>query len=91
MFYFIFNFIFKFVSLLWPCFVLEELTLSGQLKVIPSIKPLFTRKLDALEVIEGRNARFDCRVSGTPPPKVSWGHFGRRPIFIMFTQPNNFL
>ncbi|XP_045560830.1 striated muscle preferentially expressed protein kinase [Salmo salar] len=53
----------------------EELTLSGQLKVIPSIKPLFTRKLDALEVIEGRNARFDCRVSGTPPPKVSWGHF----------------
>ncbi|XP_071198207.1 striated muscle preferentially expressed protein kinase-like [Salvelinus alpinus] len=53
----------------------EELNLSGQLKVIPSIKPLFTRKLDALEVIEGRNARFDCRVSGTPPPKVSWGHF----------------
>nr|XP_029480046.1 striated muscle preferentially expressed protein kinase-like [Oncorhynchus nerka] len=53
----------------------EELTLSGQLKVIPSIKPLFTRKLDALEVIEGRSARFDCRVSGTPPPKVSWRHF----------------
>ncbi|XP_052377797.1 striated muscle preferentially expressed protein kinase-like isoform X1 [Oncorhynchus keta] len=53
----------------------EKLTLSGQLKVIPSIKPLFTRKLDALEVIEGRSARFDCRVSGTPPPKVSWRHF----------------
>uniref|UniRef100_A0A8C7PZ66 Striated muscle enriched protein kinase b n=1 Tax=Oncorhynchus mykiss TaxID=8022 RepID=A0A8C7PZ66_ONCMY len=53
----------------------EVLTLSGQLKVIPSIKPLFTRKLDALEVIEGRNARFDCRVSGTPPPKVRWRHF----------------
>ncbi|XP_041719299.1 striated muscle preferentially expressed protein kinase [Coregonus clupeaformis] len=53
----------------------EELTLSGQLKVIPSIKPLFTRKLDVLEVIEGRNARFDCKVSGSPPPKVSWGHF----------------
>uniref|UniRef100_A0A4W5K8F8 Striated muscle enriched protein kinase b n=1 Tax=Hucho hucho TaxID=62062 RepID=A0A4W5K8F8_9TELE len=53
----------------------EELTLSGQLKVIPSIKPLFTRKLDALEVIEGRNARFDCKVSGTPPTKVIWRHF----------------
>ncbi|KAL0964076.1 hypothetical protein UPYG_G00318080 [Umbra pygmaea] len=53
----------------------EELTSSGQLKVIPSIEPLFTRKLDVLEVIEGRNARFDCKVSGTPPPRVSWGHF----------------
>ncbi|KAK5861439.1 hypothetical protein PBY51_022836 [Eleginops maclovinus] len=53
----------------------EEVTSCGKLKVIPSIEPLFTRKLDVLEVIEGRNARFDCKVSGTPPPKVIWSHF----------------
>ncbi|KAF6738702.1 Striated muscle preferentially expressed protein kinase [Oryzias melastigma] len=53
----------------------EELTSSGKLKVIPSLEPLFTRKLDILEVIEGRNARFDCKISGTPPPKVIWSHF----------------
>uniref|UniRef100_A0A3P9Q7K8 Ig-like domain-containing protein n=1 Tax=Poecilia reticulata TaxID=8081 RepID=A0A3P9Q7K8_POERE len=53
----------------------EEVTSSGKLKVIPSLEPLFTRKLDVLEVIEGRNARFDCKVSGTPPPKVLWSHF----------------
>ncbi|KAM4609475.1 striated muscle preferentially expressed protein kinase [Polymixia lowei] len=53
----------------------EELTSCGKLKVIPSIEPLFTRKLDVLEVIEGRNARFDCKVSGTPPPRVIWSHF----------------
>ncbi|KAG5834016.1 hypothetical protein ANANG_G00282150 [Anguilla anguilla] len=55
----------------------EELTSSANLKVIPSIPPLFTRKLDVLEVIEGRTARFDCKVSGTPPPRVSWSHFER--------------
>ncbi|XP_008283774.1 striated muscle preferentially expressed protein kinase [Stegastes partitus] len=53
----------------------EELTSCGKLKVIPSLEPLFTRKLDVLEVIEGRNARFDCKVSGTPSPKVIWSHF----------------
>lgn len=53
----------------------EEITSCGKLKVIPSIEPLFTRKLDVLEVIEGRNARFDCKVSGTPAPKVIWSHF----------------
>ncbi|XP_061081584.1 striated muscle preferentially expressed protein kinase-like isoform X2 [Conger conger] len=53
----------------------EELTSSASLKVIPSIQPLFTRKLDVLEVIEGRTARFDCKVSGTPPPRVIWSHF----------------
>ncbi|KAM8855604.1 striated muscle preferentially expressed protein kinase isoform 2-T2 [Spinachia spinachia] len=53
----------------------EEVTSCGKLKVIPSIEPLFTRKLDVLEVIEGRNARFDCKVSGTPSPKVVWSHF----------------
>ncbi|XP_031730905.1 LOW QUALITY PROTEIN: striated muscle preferentially expressed protein kinase-like [Anarrhichthys ocellatus] len=53
----------------------EEVTSCGKLRVIPSIEPLFTRKLDVLEVIEGRNARFDCKVSGTPSPKVVWSHF----------------
>ncbi|GAA6075113.1 striated muscle preferentially expressed protein kinase isoform X1 [Tachysurus ichikawai] len=53
----------------------EELTSCAQMKVIASVEPLFTRKLDVLEVIEGRNARFDCKVSGTPPPVVTWTHF----------------
>ncbi|XP_072539916.1 striated muscle preferentially expressed protein kinase [Salminus brasiliensis] len=52
----------------------EELISSAKLTVIPSKEPLFTRKLDALEVLEGRSARFDCKVSGSPPPKVTWTH-----------------
>uniref|UniRef100_A0A8C7NPM0 Striated muscle enriched protein kinase a n=1 Tax=Oncorhynchus mykiss TaxID=8022 RepID=A0A8C7NPM0_ONCMY len=53
----------------------EELTSSAHLKVTPSREPLFTRKLDILEVIEGRTARFDCKVSGSPSPIVTWNHF----------------
>ncbi|KAG9277905.1 striated muscle preferentially expressed protein kinase, partial [Astyanax mexicanus] len=30
--------------------------------------------LDLLEVLEGRSARFDCKVSGSPPPRVTWTH-----------------
>ncbi|XP_074521040.1 striated muscle preferentially expressed protein kinase [Halichoeres trimaculatus] len=56
----------------------EELTSSATLKVTPSKEPLFTRKLDILEVIEGRTARFDCKVSGSPPPRVTWMHFETR-------------
>ena len=54
----------------------EELTPSAQLKVTPTRDPLFTRQLDVLEVMEGRSARFHCKVSGTPPPRVTWLHFG---------------
>lgn len=64
----------------------EEVTSCGKLKVIPSFEPLFTRKLDVLEVIEGRNARFDCKVSGTPSPKVIWSHFGRIVLHCSCTQ-----
>ncbi|XP_029300651.1 striated muscle preferentially expressed protein kinase-like [Cottoperca gobio] len=56
----------------------EELTSSANLRVTPSIEPLFTRKLDILEVIEGRTARFDCKVSGSPAPRVTWTHFEAR-------------
>ncbi|XP_060923146.1 striated muscle preferentially expressed protein kinase [Limanda limanda] len=56
----------------------EELTSSATLKVTPSKEPLFTRKLDILEVIEGRTARFDCKVSGSPAPRVTWTHFEKR-------------
>ncbi|XP_034466386.1 striated muscle preferentially expressed protein kinase isoform X2 [Hippoglossus hippoglossus] len=56
----------------------EELTSSATLKVTPSKEPLFTRKLDILEVIEGRTARFDCKVSGSPAPRVTWTHFETR-------------
>lgn len=52
------------------------MTSSANLKVTPSREPLFTRKLDILEVIEGRTARFDCKVSGSPAPRVTWMHFG---------------
>ncbi|KAM6893731.1 striated muscle preferentially expressed protein kinase-like [Xenentodon cancila] len=56
----------------------EELTSSAKLTVTPSREPLFTRKLDILEVIEGRTARFDCKVSGSPAPRVIWMHFETR-------------
>ncbi|XP_076011349.1 striated muscle preferentially expressed protein kinase-like [Genypterus blacodes] len=56
----------------------EEVTTSARLKVTPTKEPLFTRKLDILEVIEGRTARFDCKVSGSPAPKVTWMHFEAR-------------
>lgn len=62
----------------------EELTSSAKLRVTPSIEPLFTRKLDILEVIEGRAARFDCKVSGSPPPRVTWMHFGKIFCFQFF-------
>ncbi|XP_042558874.1 striated muscle preferentially expressed protein kinase isoform X2 [Clupea harengus] len=52
----------------------EEMVSSACLRVSPSREPLFTRKLDVLEVIEGRTARFDCKVSGSPPPEVTWSH-----------------
>lgn len=58
-------------------FFSEEVTSSANLRVTPSLEPLFTRKLDILEVIEGRTARFDCKVSGSPAPRVTWMHFGK--------------
>ncbi|NP_001007110.2 striated muscle preferentially expressed protein kinase [Danio rerio] len=52
----------------------EELICTANLLVIPSKEPLFTRKLEVLEAIEGRSAQFDCKVSGCPPPEVTWTH-----------------
>ncbi|KAL0624640.1 Striated muscle preferentially expressed protein kinase [Plecturocebus cupreus] len=54
----------------------DELTCSARLTVRPSLAPLFTRLLEDMEVLEGRAARFDCKISGTPPPVVTWTHFG---------------
>ncbi|GAB1285124.1 Striated muscle-specific serine/threonine-protein kinase [Apodemus speciosus] len=54
----------------------DELTCSARLTVRPSLAPLFTRLLEDLEVLEGRAARLDCKISGTPPPSVTWTHFG---------------
>ncbi|XP_064517173.1 striated muscle preferentially expressed protein kinase isoform X1 [Pseudopipra pipra] len=54
----------------------DELTCSARLTVQPSVQPLFTRKLENVDVVEGRTARFDCMISGTPPPTVTWTHFG---------------
>ncbi|XP_010610268.1 striated muscle preferentially expressed protein kinase [Fukomys damarensis] len=56
----------------------EELTCSARLTVRPSLAPLFTRLLEDVEVLEGRAARLDCKISGTPPPSVSWTHFGHQ-------------
>lgn len=61
----------------------EELTTSARLEVTPTKEPLFTRKLDILEVIEGRTARFDCKVSGSPAPKVTWMHFGKNTLLTI--------
>lgn len=47
--------------------LLDELTCSARLTVRPSLAPLFTRLLEDIEVLEGRAARFDCKISGTPP------------------------
>ncbi|XP_029460871.1 striated muscle preferentially expressed protein kinase [Rhinatrema bivittatum] len=55
----------------------DEVTCSGKLTVQPSVQPLFTRKMQDLDVIEGRTARLDCKISGTPPPVVTWTHFGQ--------------
>nr|XP_014331843.1 PREDICTED: striated muscle preferentially expressed protein kinase [Bos mutus] len=54
----------------------DELTCSARLTVRPSLAPLFTRLLEDVEVLEGRAARFDCKISGSPPPSVTWTHFG---------------
>ncbi|XP_023578816.1 striated muscle preferentially expressed protein kinase isoform X2 [Octodon degus] len=56
----------------------DELTCSARLTVRPSLAPLFTRLLEDVEVLEGRAARLDCKISGTPPPSVSWTHFGHQ-------------
>ncbi|XP_067843076.1 striated muscle preferentially expressed protein kinase isoform X2 [Heptranchias perlo] len=58
----------------------DEKTCSAQLTVLPSIPPLFTRKLDDTFVIEGRTAHLDVKVSGTPPPTVIWMHFGEKVV-----------
>ncbi|XP_068102124.1 striated muscle preferentially expressed protein kinase isoform X2 [Hyperolius riggenbachi] len=55
----------------------EELTCSAILTVHPSLAPLFTRKMQDRDVVEGRTARLDCKISGTPPPAVTWTHFGQ--------------
>ncbi|NXJ59835.1 SPEG kinase, partial [Rostratula benghalensis] len=55
----------------------DELTCSARLTVQPSVQPLFTRKLEDVDVVEGRTARFNCMISGTPPPAVTWTHFGQ--------------
>ncbi|XP_061465384.1 striated muscle preferentially expressed protein kinase isoform X2 [Rhineura floridana] len=55
----------------------DELTCSAKLTVWPSHQPLFTRKLEAVAVVEGRTARFDCKISGEPPPIITWTRFGQ--------------
>ncbi|KAM4626561.1 striated muscle preferentially expressed protein kinase-like [Discoglossus pictus] len=55
----------------------DELTCSAMLTVRPSLAPLFTRKMSDRDVVEGRTARLDCKISGTPPPVITWTHFGR--------------
>uniref|UniRef100_A0A8C8SGH6 Ig-like domain-containing protein n=1 Tax=Pelusios castaneus TaxID=367368 RepID=A0A8C8SGH6_9SAUR len=63
-----------------------ELTCSARLTVHPSIQPLFTRKLEDLLVMEGRTARFDCKISGTPPPTVTWTRFGSENVRVQREQ-----
>ncbi|XP_072324821.1 striated muscle preferentially expressed protein kinase isoform X3 [Scyliorhinus torazame] len=60
--------------------VKDEKTCSAKLTVLPSVLPLFTRKLEDVFVIEGRTAHLSVKVSGTPPPSVIWMHFGERVV-----------
>ncbi|XP_051869903.1 striated muscle preferentially expressed protein kinase isoform X2 [Pristis pectinata] len=60
--------------------VTDEKTCSAQLTVLPSVPPLFTRKLEDIFVIEGRTAHLDVKVSGTPAPTVTWMHFGEKVV-----------
>ncbi|XP_054826431.1 striated muscle preferentially expressed protein kinase [Eublepharis macularius] len=55
----------------------DELTCSAKLTVWPSRQPLFTHTLETVAVVEGRTARFDCKISGEPPPTVIWTRFGQ--------------
>ncbi|XP_042314697.1 LOW QUALITY PROTEIN: striated muscle preferentially expressed protein kinase [Sceloporus undulatus] len=55
----------------------DELTCSAKLTVWPSHQPLFTRKLESVAVVEGRAARFDCKISGDPSPTTTWTRFGQ--------------
>ncbi|XP_069588702.1 myosin light chain kinase, smooth muscle isoform X2 [Ranitomeya imitator] len=38
----------------------------------PPSKPVFTRTIMDIEVVEGSAARFDCRIEGHPDPEVIW-------------------
>ncbi|XP_059503638.1 striated muscle preferentially expressed protein kinase [Stegostoma tigrinum] len=58
----------------------DEKTCSARLTVLPSVSPLFTRKLEDVFVIEGRTAHLDVKVSGTPPPTITWMHYGERVV-----------
>ncbi|XP_072117153.1 striated muscle preferentially expressed protein kinase isoform X1 [Mobula birostris] len=58
----------------------DEKTCSAQLRVLPSVPPLFTWKLEDVFVIEGRTAHLDVKVSGTPAPTVIWMHFGEKVV-----------
>uniref|UniRef100_A0A8B9FGP2 Ig-like domain-containing protein n=1 Tax=Amazona collaria TaxID=241587 RepID=A0A8B9FGP2_9PSIT len=48
------------------------MTCSARLMVQPSVQPLFTRKLEDVDVVEGRTARFDCMIKGKPLPDIMW-------------------
>ena len=39
---------------------------------LAAIIPEFQEGLKKAHVVEGRNARFECEVTGTPRPDVSW-------------------
>ena len=67
----------------------DELTCRARLTVRPSLAHLFTRLLEDVEVLEGRAARFDCKISGTPPPSVTWTHFGTalHPVGVLLGDP----
>lgn len=39
---------------------------------LAAIIPEFEEGLRKAQVVEGRNARFECEVTGTPKPEVTW-------------------
>uniref|UniRef100_A0A663MZH9 Ig-like domain-containing protein n=1 Tax=Athene cunicularia TaxID=194338 RepID=A0A663MZH9_ATHCN len=50
----------------------------ARLTVQPSVQPLFTRKLEDVDIVEGRTAVLECQVAGLPYPSITWFHNGSR-------------
>lgn len=62
--------------------------------VTDAIAPEFNPPLTPLRVMDGQQARFSCRVSGTPIPQISWFHAGRpiahhREVKVLQSQNGN--
>ncbi|GFS00818.1 titin [Elysia marginata] len=49
-----------------------QVACNARLKIVPGKKPTFVRKMSDALVPEHGTAKFDCKVTGTPAPQVTW-------------------